>query len=40
VDAKMESVETGVDASRSENHAPAHVPAMETANLTQRIINI
>ncbi len=39
VDAKMESVKAGVDASRPEKHAPAHVPAMETSNLTQRIIN-
>ncbi len=39
MDAKMESLEAGVDASRPGKHAPVHVPAIETANLTQRIIN-
>jgi hypothetical protein len=36
--AKVDIVEAGVDASEPENHAPAHVPAMATANLTQRFI--
>ncbi len=37
VNAKVESVEAGMDASKPEKHLPVHVPATETAKTMPKI---